>query len=441
MLRLALKVMASPGYDQVAKLGKNCAKGKPVEHGSKPHSPLWRAAAFGILRHMTSFDVVIVGGGVVGSATAHYLKRLGFAGSIAIVERDTTWQFGATARSLGGIRQQFSTPENIALSKFGLAAVRTLKQEFGPDADVGFREQGYLILASEDGLPILEENHRVQIANGADNVLLRGPELAVRFPWLVADGLAAGCFGLSGEGWVDPYSLASVFRKAALSRGVVLIQGEVTGLTRTGQRISGVRLASGEVIGCGTIVNAAGAGAGSLAAMAGIPLPVGPRRRYVYVLDCPAATEALHKAPLTVEPGGIYFRPEGRNFLCGLSPEEHEEPPISGWDVDHGWFEDRIWPRLAERVPLFETIKVIGSWTGYYDYNALDQNAVIGPHPEIGNFLFANGYSGHGLQQGPASGNAIAELIIHGGYRTIDLKRFGYDRIVRNQPLFEKNVI
>jgi glycine/D-amino acid oxidase-like deaminating enzyme len=390
---------------------------------------------------MKAYDVVIVGGGVVGSASAHYLRKNGFKGSIALIEKDTSWAQGCTARSVGGLRQQFSTPENIHLSKFGVTLVKNLQQEFGPDADIGFKEQGYLICASPEGLPILAENHAVQIANGADNVLLRGDELAARFPWLVTEGIAAGCFGLSGEGWVDPYMFAALFRKSAIAKGVELIQGEVMGVTREGQRITGVTLASGEPISCGTLVNAAGTGAGALAAMAGIDLPVGPRKRYVYVLDCPAATEALHKAPLTVIPGGVYFRPEGRNFLAGLSPEEHQEPDNLDWEVDHTWFEENIWPALAERVPLFEAIKVISAWVGHYDYNALDQNAVIGPHPEVTNFLFANGFSGHGLQQGPAAGNAISELVIDGRYKTIDLARFGFDRIRNNQPLFEKNVI
>ena len=390
---------------------------------------------------MKAYDVVIVGGGVVGSASAHYLRKNGFKGTIALVEKDTSWALGCTARSVGGLRQQFSTPENIKLSKFGVTLVKNLKQEFGPDADIGFKEQGYLICATPEGLPILEENHAVQIANGADNVLLRGDELAARFPWLVTEGIAAGCFGLSGEGWVDPYMFAALFRKAAIARGVELIQGEVAGVTREGDRITGVTLSSGEALACGMLVNAAGTGAGRLAELAGIDLPVGPRKRYVYVLDCPAATEALHKAPLTVIPGGAYFRPEGRNFLAGLSPEELQEPDNLDWEVDHAWFEENIWPALAERVPLFEAIKVISAWVGHYDYNALDQNAVIGPHPEVTNFLFANGFSGHGLQQGPAAGNAIAELVIDGRYKTIDLARFGFDRIRNNQPLFEKNVI
>ena len=387
---------------------------------------------------MEHVDIAIIGGGVVGSATAYYLKKHGFSGSIAIIEKDTTYQFGCTGRSLGGIRQQFSTPENIALSKFGLKLIRNLKQEFGPDADVSFHENGYLMMASESDLPILEENHRTQMANGADNVILKGNDLTARFSWLMGEGVAAGCFGLSGEGWLDPYSLMTLLRKAAISMGAKIIPYEVTGI---GDNAASITLSNGETLTCSRLVNAAGTAAGHVANLAGIALPVGPRKRYVYLLDCPEASEALHAAPLTVEPSGVYFRPEGRNFLCGLCPVEHEEPTDMNWEVDYNFFEEQIWPVLAERVPQFETIKVTNAWVGHYDYNALDQNAVLGAHPEIKNFYFANGFSGHGLQQGPAAGNAIAELIMHGTYRTIDLTRFGYGRIIRHEPLFEKNVI
>ena len=390
---------------------------------------------------MEHVDVAIVGGGVVGSATAYYLKKHGFSGSIAIIEKDTSYQFGCTGRSLGGLRQQFSTPENIELSKFGLRLMRNLKQEFGPEADVSFHENGYLIMASPEGLPILEENHRIQLANGADNVILKGADLTARFSWLMGDGVAGGCFGLSGEGWLDPYSLMTLLRKSAVSQGVKIIPHELAGVNSAADKITSITLSNGETLSCSNLVNAAGTGAGHVANLANIALPVGPRKRYVYLLDCPQASEALHGAPLTVDPNGIYFRPEGRNFLCGLSPEEHEEPTEMNWDVDYTWFEERIWPQLAERVPQFETIKVINAWVGQYDYNALDQNAIIGPHPRLGNFYFANGFSGHGLQQGPAAGNAIAELIIHGAYHTVDLARLSYNRVTRNEPLFEKNVI
>ncbi len=390
---------------------------------------------------MEHVDIAIVGGGVVGSATAYYLRKNGFTGSVAIIEKDTTYQFGCTGRSLGGLRQQFSTPENIELSKFGLRLIRNLKTEFGPDADVSFHENGYLIMASESGLPILEENHRTQLANGADNVILKGDDLTARFSWMAGDDVAAGCFGLSGEGWLDPYSLMTLLRKAAVVLDVQIIPHELVAIGYKNESVNSIKLSNGDTLPCSYLVNAAGTAAGHVASFAGIDLPVGPRKRYVYLLDCPAASEALHAAPLTVEPSGVYFRPEGRNFLTGLSPEEHEEPTEMNWDVDYTWFEERIWPILATRVPQFETIKVINAWVGQYDYNAFDQNAVLGAHPDLKNFYFANGFSGHGLQQGPAVGNAIAELIMHGTYRTIDLTRFGYGRIRRGEPLFEKNVI
>jgi glycine/D-amino acid oxidase-like deaminating enzyme len=386
-------------------------------------------------------DVVIAGGGVVGWATAYYLQRHGFTGRIVVVEKDPSHSYSCTARSAGGLRQQFSTPENIELSKFGLALIRRLKDEFGPDADVSFREQGYLILASAEGAGILAENHAVQIAHGADTVLLDAGSLAKRFPWLVTDGLASGCFGVTGEGWLDPHSLMNLFRKAALAKGAEARAAEVVRIAVGGNRVTEVGFADGDRLACGALVNAAGAGAGALAALAGIDLPVGPRKRYVFVFDSPQADESLHKAPLTVDVSGCYFRPEGRFFICGLSPEEAEEPAVMDWEVDYAWFEERIWPVWAARVPVFETLKVVNAWVGHYDYNALDQNAVLGPHPAIANFYFANGFSGHGLQQSPAVGNATAELIVHGAYRTIDLKRFGYERIARGEPLFERNVI
>jgi sarcosine oxidase len=215
----------------------------------------------------------------------------------------------------------------------------------------------------------------------------------------------------------------------------------VAAIIRDEGTVAAIALGDGERIGVGALVNAAGAGAGMLAALAGIALPVNPRKRYVYVLDCPSASEALHRAPLTVDPTGIYFRPEGKHFICGLSPEEQDEPKMLDWEVDYGWFEERIWPGLAARVPAFEAVKVINAWVGHYDYNSFDQNAVIGRHPELVNFYFANGFSGHGLQQAPAAGNAIAELITLGEYRAIDLSRFGYERIAAATPLYEQNVI
>lgn len=386
-------------------------------------------------------DVVIAGGAVIGSATAYYLKKLGFEGSIRVIEKDPSYAQCCTTRSAGGIRQQFSTEENIRLSQFGLRLIRDLKQEFGEQADVAFREQGYLTLAMPESAARLGAIVDTQKRLGAATVLLDRDQLAARFEWLALDGLGAGAFGERNEGWLDPWSLMNLFRHAALARGVAWQASEVVGIETDAGKVQAVRLADGSRIRCGALVNAAGADAGALAGLAGIELPVGRRKRYVYVFDCREVSAALHAAPLTIDPTGVYFRPEGAQFICGLSPEDHEEPEVGGEAIDYAWFEERIWPVLASRVPAFAAIKLVNAWSCHYDYNALDQNAVIGSHPDLANFYFCNGFSGHGLQQAPGAGNAIAELIMHGRFLTIDLARLGYERIAVGRPLKEINVI
>lgn len=392
---------------------------------------------------METADVAIVGGGIVGSAVAYFLSMdAAFRGRrVVIIERDLGYRECSTARSAGGLRHQFSTPENVAMSQFTTALFRRLKTVFGAGADAGFREQGYLITASAEGAPLLADNVALQQSLEADIVLLEADGLAAHFPWLSTQGVAAAGFGRSGEGWFDPPSLAALFRKAAIANGVTMRNDRVTGI-EAGDRIQGLSLASGTKVTCGALVDAAGAWAGEVAAMAGIRLPVEPRKRFVYVIDCREAPDALRQAPLTVDPSGVWFRPEGGFFLCGKSPTQDQEPPAADLDaIDHAFFEQEIWPCLAARVPAFESVKVVNAWAGYYDYNTLDQNAVIGPHPDIANFHFANGFSGHGAQQAAAAGRAVAELIVHGAFQTIDLSRLGYRRIADNAPLRERNVI
>lgn len=388
-----------------------------------------------------AIDVAIVGGGIMGSATAYYLRKHGFTGKIAIFEKDTTYAYSCTARAVGGIRQQFSCPENIRMSQFGLRLVRNLEAEFGQGADVGFREQGYLVLASSEGEAALRSNVALQKSLGAGSIVFGPAELTGKFPWLSVGGISAGAYGARDEGWLDPSTLMTLFRKAAQREGVILVNEEVVHLDHSDKQISRLHLKSGDRVELGLLVNTAGAGAGVLASMAGISLPVEPRKRYVYVFDCPLADESIQRAPLVFDPSGFYFRPEGRNFIAGLSPAPSDEPAVLDWEVDYSWFDERIWPNLAARVPLFETIKVVNAWVGHYDFNSFDENGIIGRHPEISNLYFANGFSGHGVQQGPAAGNAIAELIVHNRYIAIDLTNMGYERITRAEPYRETNVI
>ena len=288
-------------------------------------------------------------------------------------------------------------------------------------------------------MPRSLQNYELQRSLGADTVMLSPDDLNHRLPHMSTKGIAAASFGQSGEGWFDPYQLMTLIRKAALAKDVTFITAAITAIDVT-TGVSAVTLSTGQRLTLSHFVNATGTQAGEVAMLAGIDLPVSAAKRYVYVVDCPGAPEALRKGPLSFDINGFYFRPEGHNFLWGYTPTPAEEPEIKDWEIDYDLFENKLWEMAAARVPVFETVKLVSSWVGHYDYNWFDQNGVIGRHPEITNFYFANGYSGHGIQQGPASGNAVAELICFGEYRTIDLAALGYQRLHDNQPLYEKNI-
>lgn len=393
-------------------------------------------------------DVVIIGGGVIGSSIATWLGAdAAFDGSVTVVERDRTYARASTPLSAGGIRQQFSIRENIEMGLHARDFLRSAADHLSVDGeapDLTFREAGYLFLASAEGRAQLAENHALQTACGADIAWLDRPDLAARFPWLRTEDLAAGCFGESGEGWIDPNALLQAFKRKARDLGAVYRDAEVVGIERDGGRATAVLLNDGTRIEAGTIVIAAGPNSGAVGRMAGVEIPVGPRKRSVFVFDCrtslwPDAPKRL--APLTIDASGVFMRPEGAGFICGVSPPEDQDPETWDDQVDWPMWDEVVWPALAHRIPAFEAIKPTGAWAGWYDYNSLDQNALIGPHPELGGLLVATGFSGHGLQQAPSIGRAVSELITTGRYRSIDLRRFGLERLLTGEAVKEKNVV
>ncbi len=390
-----------------------------------------------------SYDVVVVGGAGVGRSVAFHLAgETAFSGRIAVIERDPAYAAASSALSVGGIRQHYSTPANIQLSRWSFGFLRnagTLLAVDGEAPDVGLVERGYLFLSSPAGLDVLRANHAIQTAHGADVALLSRDALAARFPWLSLDGIAAGSLGLTGEGWFDGYALTQALRRKASALGVRYIKAAVTGIEIAANRVAAVILDRGERIACGILVNAAGPWAGELGALAGIDLPVRPRKRIVHVIDC---RTPILDCPMVIDSSGIYFRPEGTGYLTGASPGAGEaDPDACDFEVDWTPFEDRIWPALAHRVPAFAAIKPLRAWAGLYDFNTLDQNAILGPHPEIDNLHFANGFSGHGIQQVPAVGRVTAERILYGEARTVDVSCFGYERFVAGRLVKEVNVI
>jgi glycine/D-amino acid oxidase-like deaminating enzyme len=388
-------------------------------------------------------DVVIVGGAIIGSSVATFLAmRPDFDGRIVVVERDTTFRTSSTTLSAASIRLQFSTPLNIEISRFGIEFIKHLPDYLAVNGDVpeiDFVENGYLFLATDAGLATLEHNHEVQRALDVPVALLTPGELRRRFEWLTTDDLAGGSLGLSDEGWFDAHALLQGFRRKARSLGVEERLGEVVGLEADGDQLRGVRLADGSVIEADWVVNAAGPRAADVAALAGIDLPVRPRKRLVFHVEAPVS---LGAAPLTVDPSGMYFRPEGLAYIAGFSPRDGDaDPDTLDLAPARAPFEDFVWPALAHRVAGFDRLRLLDTWAGHYEVNTLDHNAIVGPHPRVANLLFANGFSGHGLQQAPAVGRGLAEWIALGRYESLDLGPLGYGRIERDEPILELNVI
>jgi FAD-dependent oxidoreductase domain-containing protein 1 len=395
---------------------------------------------------MSKRRVAIVGGGVIGSAIACFLTAGDSDVDVIVLERDFTYSKASSALSASSIRQQFSSAINIRMSQYGIEFFRSIGDLLQTDAErpeIGLVEPGYLYLATPAGAAQLRENHDVQRTHGVAVELLAPRALQERFPWLGIEGIALGSHGLSGEGWYDGYSVLQAFRRKATAQGARYLQAAVTGFEREsdGARITALRaLRDGaeERIACDCAVNAAGPWAAAVAGWADIELPVRARRRSVFSFSCAAP---LPGCPLVIDTSGIWFRPEGHQFICGFAPPSDADPDEPPLDVEYEAFDDLIWPALAHRVPAFEAIRMTGAWAGYYEMNTFDHNAVLGLHPACDNLYFATGFSGHGLQQAPAAGRGIAELIRHGGYRTLNLSALGFERIIAGQPLLEKNII
>ncbi|QEE34749.1 FAD-binding oxidoreductase [Octadecabacter sp. SW4] len=391
---------------------------------------------------MNSYDIVIIGGAMVGSSIAFWTSRdPDFKGRIAVIERDPSYEFASTTHTNSCIRQQFGTRINIQISQFGAEFINNFKYYMGDDApDIPLQNYGYMYLAdTEEFADVLRENQRLQASMGAGTRIMSRDDIAAAYPFYNLDDVICGSHNTLNEGYFDGGTIFDWFRKKARAQGVEYIKGDVTGISRSGGTVTGVTLADGTQISAGKIVNASGPRANITAQMAGLHVPVEARRRYTFIFD--AAAPLDRDLPLTIDPSGVHMRSDGRYYLAGCPPDDDPAVDFDDFTIDHGLWENKVWPVLATRVPAFEQIKLINTWVGHYAYNTLDQNAIVGPHPEVGNFYFANGFSGHGLQQSPAIGRGMAELLVHGQFRTLDLAPLGYDRIASNTPFVERAVI
>lgn len=389
--------------------------------------------------------IVIIGGGVIGSAIAYFLTLQQPGCEVLVVERDPTYARASSALSASSIRQQFSTDINVLISAYGIGFLRdvgTLLACNGDVPDVGLHEGGYLYLATAAGEATLRDNNALQRRHGADVALLGPDELAERFPWLALQDVVLGSLGLSGEGWFDGYLLLTALRKKAQSQGVRYVADEAVGFAMAAsdgvQHVTAVQLQSGTRLPCSHAVNAGGPWAAAIAGWAGIALPVVGKRRTVFHLSSPAQ---LPRCPLLIDTSGIWLRPEGQGFIAGFAPPADQDADFAPLEPEYHAFEEHVWPLLAERIPGFEALRMQGAWAGYYEMNTFDHNAIVGLSPACDNLMFANGFSGHGLQQCPPVGRGVAELLLTGRYQSLDLSPLSITRIAENRPLLEKNVI
>ena len=393
------------------------------------------------------YDVVIIGGAIMGSSTAWFLSQNpDFNGTILVVEKDQKYEFCSTAHTTSCIRQQFSTKLNVEISQFAANFINNFHKYMDSDARVPklkIKSFGYMYLAAdEDFAENLKSNQKVQEAAGAATELLTPDEIKSRYPFYNVEDIKLGSINLVNEGYWDSITAFEWMKNKAQENGVEYIENEVTAFTKnnSGDRINNIKLASGETVYGENFVNATGPRAALISKMAGINIPVEPRKRYSWIFKAESPLD--RDLPLTVDPSGFHVRENGGGtYQAGGHGIYDPAVNFDDFEMDHDLWENTVWPILFNRIPQFESLKLVSQWAGHYAMNTLDQNAIVGPHTEVKNFMFLNGFSGHGTQQAPAMGRGLGEYLVYGKYKTLDLTPFHFDRIGKGNSITEKAVI
>lgn len=385
--------------------------------------------------------VVIIGGAMIGSSIAWWLSRHTDAANVTVIEMDPCYEWASTSHTNSCIRQQFGSEINIRLSQFTAEFIARIRDWMGAEApEITLDPFGYMYLsASERMSAALRDAHELQTRCGAHTRLLAPDEIARMYPFYQLDDIQLGSHNQVSEGYFDGGTLFDCFRNGARKAGVTYQRDRAIGLAHKNGRITAVRLASGAELAADVVVNAAGPRAADLLRLVDLDLPVEPRKRFTFVFD---AAEPLDRPlPLTIDPSGVHVRSDGRYYMAGCAPDDDHAVAPDDFDMDHTIWQEKVWPAIATRIPAFERIKLVREWVGHYAYNTLDQNAILGPHPDMPNLVLANGFSGHGLQQAPGIGRGIAEWILTESWGPLDLSPLSMRRIRSNTPLIERNVI
>lgn len=388
-----------------------------------------------------SEKIVVIGGGIVGSSVAYHLAEAERGADVIVVEPDPSYQYAATPRATGTIRRTFSLPEKVAMSTYAIAMYRNFARHVSVDGETAgeadFKPGGYLYLvAGNVGIAQIEAVRKEMDSAGTSPQILDRTSLSERFPSVRVDDIDQGLWS-PDDGWIDPSGALNGFKGKARALGVAYKKDRVVGITVSGTTARAVVLESGEVLDAGYVVNCANCWAPDVAKMVGLTIPVLPLRRMSYYFE---TRNTLEQLPLTRDMHGVSVRPEGRGFITGVT--DYTSGYGFNWELDYAWFEESVWPKLAHRVPAFESLKLQSCWSGHYDMSLLDRCPFIGPwRGHVDNFYVAAGFSGHGLQHAPAVGRGLAELITSGRYQSLDLSRLGLERVEKNTPLVDNGPV
>ncbi|MGK5115178.1 NAD(P)/FAD-dependent oxidoreductase [Geodermatophilus sp. CPCC 205506] len=401
---------------------------------SEPTSPVEAAGQ--------RYDVVVIGGGVMGSATAWHLLTQAPGLSVAVIEPDPGYSGAASSFASGGVRQLFSRPENVLMSRYthevidGWADWAPPSGTAEPDEvpDLGWRPNGYLFITDNDLSSRLRADFEQQVSLGVEAVWLEPDEVGERYPLIATQDLGPAVLS-PRDGWLDPTAFLRGMERRSRRLGAVFLRDRAVDFDRTGRRLTGVRLESGSTVHADSVVNVAGVWGPGLSAKLGLELPVEPMRRFDHYVE---TTTSFAGYPFIKDPRGLAVRPEGAGLTAALV--DFSTP--GGWDlsIDKSWFEDVVWPALVERVPAADQLKLVSTWSGHYDQNRLDGNMILDRWDELDNYYVATGFSGHGLMHAPAVGRALAELILHGSFQTLDLGRMGLGRVLSGTPYRELTI-
>lgn len=387
-------------------------------------------------------DVIIVGGGIMGSTTAYYLTRKDPRLKVIVIERDLAYTRASTTLSMVNARIQFSLKQNVQISQYAFQVLENFEDEMTVDGNrphIAYHREGNLFLYRADAAADARAALAMQHELGCQVEWWTPDQVKQHYPLYAPeaiDGVVGATFGAQ-DGHFDAYAVLMGYKANARAQGVVYVEDEVVELVVKERRMDGVRTRSGAAYTAAAVINCAGAWCTELAQTAGVALPVQPTKRQCFCVD--TAVKSDRPLPLTILPSGFYFRTEtGGLVLMGKSLPE--DPVGFDFTWDQNRFMEVMWPELAEFVPAFESLKLVRGWAGLYAVNTLDGNAILGEWPELPGFYLANGFSGHGLQQGPAVGRYLSELIT-GTSPTLDLSIFSAQRILEGKPLAEGGIV